>query len=127
MQTSVVYVESNPALHRSMVEWLESEGMQVISFTSGTAASRYLASITPDLVIANQYIADRTGLDLLVSLRGRRNYCPFILFHISRDVHLLSTGEALDARCLPLTFCGSGALAETIGALLAQQCLVEAA
>ncbi|NOZ79925.1 MAG: PAS domain S-box protein [Acidobacteria bacterium] len=74
----VLLVEDNPAVREGLQDTLESLGYTVTAVESAEAAEAY-AEERPDILLTDQILPGKTGLELATSLRSRWPGIPIIL------------------------------------------------
>lgn len=84
IQHSVLIVDSDSAVRRSLAKELYLIGMRVYGFNSAADARKLLSKILPDLVILEQDLVDQPGTELCAELRMDNRYLWVpIFFHTS--------------------------------------------
>ena len=81
---SVLIVEDDPNLGRSLRQGLEENGYEVDLAADGSAARVVLSESNPDIIILDLGLPDCDGLDLLESVRAN-GHGPVVLILTARD------------------------------------------
>lgn len=79
MKTSVLLIEDNPALSRSLMDRLGAEGFSVEWASSGPAGLELAAAGRHDVIILDGMLPGMDGLDVLQRLRGQRLLTPVLM------------------------------------------------
>lgn len=72
--TSLLIVEDDQFLSQLYVHKFEHEGFRVVCAKTGNEAEQFFAEHTPDCVLMDIGLPDRSGLDVLESLRLKGGY-----------------------------------------------------
>jgi DNA-binding response OmpR family regulator len=67
---SVLIVEDEPFIVEALSFLLKREGLQVSVFTDGEGCVEHIQSITPNLVILDMMLPNKSGMQILEELRG---------------------------------------------------------
>lgn len=88
MQHSVLIVDSDPAVRRSLAKELYLIGMRVYGFNSAGDARKLLNKILPDLIILEQNLPDQPGIELCAELRmdSRYLWVPIFFYTSVKDM-----------------------------------------
>ena len=90
---TVLLVDDDAAIRRSVAEGLELEGFEVVPASGGRAALAAIETVAPAIVVLDLAMPDLDGLEVLRRLREARNDVP---------VCILSARDEVDDRVLGL-------------------------
>ncbi|MDH5542638.1 MAG: response regulator [Nitrospinota bacterium] len=75
----IILCEDDPLLRKTLKEFLNSLGHEVIEAVDGTEALDFLASQSVDMIVSDIHMPSMGGMALLEKLRSDKNMVPFIL------------------------------------------------
>lgn len=79
MNKTVLVIDDDDMLRRTLAAGLGNEGFSVITANSAEQADQILARITVDAIVLDRMMTGRDGLGFLVSLRTAGNATPVIM------------------------------------------------
>ena len=95
---SVVVVDVDQATLRSLECWLTEAGYDVVSSARFEDARSYLASHTPDILLADVRLGEFNGLQLALFVKGEHPHVIAIVFYDYDDPVLAVEAERCGAR-----------------------------
>jgi len=95
---SVVVVDDDQSTLRSLECWLTDAGYDVVSSTRFEDARHYLASHTPDILLADVRLGDFNGLQLALFVKGENPHAVAIIFCDYDDPVLALEAQRCGAR-----------------------------
>jgi DNA-binding NtrC family response regulator len=95
---SVVVVDDDQATLRSLEFWLTEAGYDVVSSARFEDARKYLASHTPDILLADVRLGEFNGLQLALYVKGEHPHVVAIVFYDYDDPVLAVEAERCGAR-----------------------------
>jgi DNA-binding response OmpR family regulator len=97
MERIVLVVEDNPEISTIYNLVFQKGGFSVQPALNGASALRYLASVSPDLVILDIYLPDMSGLDILTSIRKSEEDSHIPVIIVTGDHYINRKPEAAQA------------------------------
>ncbi|MFH1707734.1 MAG: response regulator [Planctomycetota bacterium] len=89
-ELSIMIVEDNRILQRTMLELLEDHGYHNLhAFSDGMHAIRYFQESTADLVVLDVEIPGINGLDVLVQFKSLKPRMPVVMVSSLHDRRIL--------------------------------------
>jgi DNA-binding NarL/FixJ family response regulator len=86
MPTTVLIVDDHPSFRRCARALLEAEGFEIVGEAdTGGAAIERAHALTPDIVLLDIQLPDRTGFDVCAELVGFAGTPPDVVLVSSRD------------------------------------------
>src|SRR3954452_13263054 len=88
MTTRVLLVDDDAKMVELVVGILIDDGYDVVGTTSTTEALELVASLAPDVVVLDEVMPERSGLDVAAEIREDRPEQPIIIFSSLFDLRL---------------------------------------
>lgn len=91
-------IEDDPAIADMYRLQLEHDGYEVSVATTGDIAESTLASTSPDVVLLDLLLPDRSGFEVLASLNeGLPNHAPVVILSNYGEPSMIDRGRSLGA------------------------------
>ena len=97
---SILIIDDDPWILRSVTEILEQEGHEVRSAENGKSALEQVVDGLPDLIVSDMYMPEMDGIELLIQLQTEHPATPLVAMSGGGDMakeELLKNASMLGA------------------------------
>lgn len=84
-ETTILAVDDDPAILRTVVDILADEGYAVVTATNGAEALAVLAAVEPAAILLDMRMPVMDGWQFVRALDGRRRTIPIIVMTAAQD------------------------------------------
>jgi len=79
MGYTVLIVDDEEGIRRSLGDILEDEGYEVITAQEGREAIKLITSLSPDLVFLDIWLPDKDGIEILEEIKSKKKELPVVM------------------------------------------------